>query len=106
MQFVQARPFERAVGRIWSDEEYAAFCVYLAQHPDAGAVIQGTGGARKVRWRASGRGKRGGARVVYYVVTADEQILLITIYTKAEQDDLSPDARRAIRALIQEIKNG
>ena len=60
-----------------SDDEYAAFQTYLANNPLSGDVIQQTGGLRKIRWAAGGKGKRGGVRVIYYHVTVDSQIRLL-----------------------------
>ncbi len=70
------------------------------ESPDAGDVIQGSGGVRKLRWGTKGRGKQGGLRVVYYWITRDDQILFLTLYDKSEAKDLSRDAIRAMRQLI------
>jgi len=62
---------------------------YLADNPRVGDVIQDTGGLRKIRWSANGKGKRGGVRVIYYHLTADAQIRLLLIYKKVIQDNLT-----------------
>ncbi len=65
-------------------------------------MIQGTGGLRKIRWGAEGRGKSGGLRVIYYRVVERDTILMLYLYAKAEQDDLSPSQARALRKIIEE----
>jgi hypothetical protein len=73
----------------------------LMKHPDAGDLIEGTGGIRKVRVASSGRGKRGGSRVIYYHFVADAQIALLLIYPKSEQGDLSADERAALKRIVE-----
>ena len=91
---IETQTFQKQAERIWSEEEHLGFIDWIAQNPLAGDVIPGTEGARKVRWVASGRGKRGGARVIYFNVDAREVILLVAVYAKAEQENISPDAIR------------
>lgn len=71
----------------------------MADNPGWGKVIQNTGGLRKVRWVAKGKGKRGGVRVIYYHKMSESQIRLLLIYKKGLQDDLSEDDKRQLRAL-------
>ena len=101
MVFIETSVFTKRLADILSDEDYRALQTFLAQQPQAGDVIVGTGGLRKVRWAASGRGKRGGARVIYYHVTQDAQILLLLIYAKNEQDDLTPDQKRTLKLIVE-----
>jgi hypothetical protein len=91
---IETQTFQKQAERIWSEEERLGFIDWIAQNPLAGDVIPGAEGARKVRWVASGRGKRGGARVIYFNVDAREVILLVAVYAKAEQENISPDAIR------------
>ncbi len=79
--------FQRYAAEIWSDEELNEFIFWIAANPTAGDVIPGSGGCRKVRWSSSGRGKRGGARVIYFNTT-DHTIWLLIVYTKAKFDNL------------------
>jgi hypothetical protein len=79
--------FIRYVSEIWSEAERSDFITLIAANPDAGAVIRGSGGCRKVRWSRSGVGKLGGARVIYFVAT-DEVVWLLIVYTKAKFDAL------------------
>jgi len=79
--------FIRYASEIWSDAERQEFITFIAANPEAGAVIRGSGGCRKVRWSRSGIGKRGGARIVYFVAV-DEVVWLLIVYTKAKFDAL------------------
>lgn len=74
--------FTADVKELLQDDEYSALQEHLASHPQTGPVIQDTGGLRKARWSAQGKGKRGGVRVIYYHVSADSQIRMILIYKK------------------------
>lgn len=99
MIFIETQIFTEDVLQLLSDEEYAEFQKYLGHNPLAGDVIQQSGGLRKVRWSAQGKGKRGGVRVIYYHLTADSQIRLILIYKKSKQDDLTADQKKMLRQL-------
>ncbi len=101
MVFVETPLFTQMVLALWSDEELAAFQQFLIAHPEAGDLLVGTGGVRKVRWKMPGRGKRGGARVIYFWAKARGQILLLLIYTKARQEDLSPSQKEAVRRVCE-----
>lgn len=93
--------FTRRLKELLADDSYAAFQRALAERPDMGDVIEGTGGIRKVRVASSGHGKRGGSRVVYYHFTSASQIALLLIYPKSEKDDLSADERKALKQIIE-----
>lgn len=79
--------FQRYAADIWTEAERDAFINWIAANPEAGDVIKGSGGCRKVRWSASGRGKRGGARVIYFNVS-EHTIWLLIVYTKGKFDNL------------------
>lgn len=98
--FVESPVFTRLLEDQLSDEEYALFQRFLIASPEAGDVIPGTDGLRKVRWAAGGKGKRGGVRVIYYYVDRERQIRLLLIYRKGIKDDLSAQEK----ALLREIK--
>ena len=83
------------------DEEYRHLQAALAGRPDAGVVIPGTGGLRKLRWSGSGRGKRGGIRVIYFWHQSTARLLLLMAYAKNERDDLSETQKRALRRIIE-----
>jgi mRNA-degrading endonuclease RelE of RelBE toxin-antitoxin system len=89
MVFIESQIFSRLVYRYLSEEDYSGLQQHLAAHPGAGDLVRGSGGARKIRWASGGRGKSGGVRVIYYWITAYEQILLLTIYAKSEKGDLT-----------------
>ncbi|OGA52754.1 MAG: transcriptional regulator [Betaproteobacteria bacterium RIFCSPLOWO2_12_FULL_62_13] len=104
MVFVETSIFSKLLPDYLSDEEYRGLQNFLIERPDAGAVIQRSGGVRKVRWAAGGKGKSGGVRVIYYWVRADDQIFLLTLYGKSEKEDLSAAELKRIVKLIEELK--
>lgn len=87
--FVETPIFTLDVRDLLSDDEYSDLQQFLIADPDAGDVIQGTGGLRKVRWSAAGKGKRSGVRVIYYYADAAYQFRMILIYKKGIKDDLT-----------------
>jgi mRNA-degrading endonuclease RelE of RelBE toxin-antitoxin system len=86
-----------------TDADLRAVQVALAQNPEAGDRIPGTGGARKVRTGVKGKRKRGGARVIYYYQAADDTIYLLLLYGKDEADDLSEAGKRILRDILREL---
>ena len=102
MVFVETPIFTADVQALLSDEDYAALQRHLVSYPDAGDVIAGTGGLRKVRWTTVGRGKRGGTRVIYYHVVAQAQIRMILIYRKGIKDNLTPREKTVLRQINAE----
>ena len=82
------------------DDEYGHLQSFLADHPHAGKVIQGSGGMRKLRWAGSGRGKRGGLRIIYFWWISKERISMLMIYPKNEQDDLTPEQLKLLKAQL------
>ena len=103
--FVLTPSFERAWAEMGpGDSELARLQSLLLMDPEAGDVIQGTGGARKVRIPLEGRGKSGGGRVIYVDVVIREQIYLLMAYPKNVQTDLSQDQKKMMRKLIEIIK--
>jgi mRNA-degrading endonuclease RelE of RelBE toxin-antitoxin system len=87
--FIETPVFTRLVGDYFDDEEYGRLQSFLTLHPDAGKIIRGSGGLRKMRWAGSGRGKRGGLRVIYYWWVAKDRISMLIIYPKNERDNLT-----------------
>jgi mRNA-degrading endonuclease RelE of RelBE toxin-antitoxin system len=86
---IETTEFQRQAANIWSDEERLEFVSYIAKNPLAGDVIPGAKAARKIRWQATGRGKRGGARVVYYNWTDEDAVVLLTVYTKSARENIT-----------------
>lgn len=101
MIFIEFRPFNRRRAELLDDDDLRALQDVLLANPEAGPVIPGSGGLRKLRWSAPGSGKRGGVRVIYYLLAPRRQILLLMMYRKNEQDDLSPEQLRALRMLVE-----
>jgi hypothetical protein len=87
------------------DAEYARLQVALVERPDWGRVIPGSGGLRKLRFAGSGRGKRGGMRVIYYWQTADGRIWLLLAYPKNEREDLSHAEIKQLKRLVEEFES-
>jgi mRNA-degrading endonuclease RelE of RelBE toxin-antitoxin system len=106
MIFVELTPFIAFRTEQWSDEDLRGLQNFLLAVPDAGDVIPGSSGLRKLRWSAQGRGKRGGARVIYYWHVPKECIYLIYAYVKSAQADLTRDQIKALAQLMKDIKNG
>jgi hypothetical protein len=102
MVFIETPIFTADVCALLSDEEYTSLQQHLVVQPNAGAVIAGTGGLRKIRWTVSGRGKRGGTRAIYYHVVAQAQIRMILIYRKGIKDDLTPKEKTVLRKINAE----
>jgi hypothetical protein len=102
MRFVETPIFTRAITELIDDESYRAFQVALALRPEQGALIQGTGGLRKIRWVAPGRGKRGGVRIIYYWHSREDAFYLLYAYAKNDQEDLTPAQARALARLVRE----
>ena len=100
--FIETRLFTRLVLEYLSDDDYGALQQALLQNPDAGPVIPGSGGVRKLRWAGAGRGKRGGYRVIYYVKRAHGVIWLLTMYPKNVTENISPHVLRQIRKEVED----
>ena len=95
--FVESRLFTRLVGDYLTDDEYAELQVALAEAPERGAIVRGSGGVRKLRWAQPGRGKRGGVRVIYYAKTREGVIWMLTIYAKNEEQNIPAHVLRKIK---------
>ncbi len=102
MHFIETSIFSRLVGEYLTDDEYAALQWALTLHPEAGAVIPGSGGLRKLRWGATGRGKRGGLRVIYYWRNAAGEIWLLTVYAKNEAENIPAHVLRQLKEAIDD----
>jgi mRNA-degrading endonuclease RelE of RelBE toxin-antitoxin system len=105
MVFVEFRGFSKRREDYMNDEAFRALQNTLFETPKAGDVIKGTGGIRKLRFAAKGKGKRGGVRVIYYHLETKAIILLLLIYGKNYQDDLSAEEKKLLTKLVaQEIE--
>ena len=104
-EFVYTAPFRRswkAMGLDDNDQKLLEEA--LLKNPQAGDVIEGTGGARKMRIQLEGRGKSGGGRIIYVDVFEKEKLYLLLAYPKNVQDNLTPEQKRVIQKLIETIK--
>lgn len=107
MVIFETSAFTKAIGVLLDDDRYAALQSVLAKNPELGTIIPGTGGLRKVRWAGSGRGKRGGLRIIYYWIERKDQIFMLLAYAKNRQDDLSTAEKRLLAKLVEkELENG
>jgi hypothetical protein len=95
--FVESKLFTRLVGDYLTDDEYAELQAALAETPERGAIVSGSGGVRKLRWAQPGRGKRGGIRVIYYPKARDGVIWMLTIYAKNEEQNIPAHVLRKIK---------
>ncbi len=85
----------------WSEDERGGFAAFMAEHPDEGDVVQGSGGVRKVRWSRSGSGKSGGVRVIYFVRNDQGELVLLFMYAKSKLDTLKASTLKEMRDAIE-----
>jgi mRNA-degrading endonuclease RelE of RelBE toxin-antitoxin system len=100
LTFVETKLFTSLVGGYLSDDEYGALQLSIAANPEAGEVVRGSGGVRKLRWSGSGRGKRGGIRVIYYLRTTRGEVWMLTLYAKNEADSIPAHVLKRIKEEI------
>ena len=98
---VETPLFQKLWPHYWDEEDRGAFAAYIAENPDAGVVVPESGGIRKVRWRRAGSGKSGGVRVIYFTRTAEEEVVLLTLYAKAKTDNLTGPKLKEIRRALE-----
>ncbi len=96
-EFIESSIFARYIYDYLTDDEYAALQWYLSEHPEAGDLIPGSAGCRKLRWGTEGKGKRGGVRVIYYGQAATGLVWLLAIYAKTRQANLPAQAIRLLK---------
>ena len=102
ISFVETKLFTRLVGELLGDDEYALLQQALISNPVLGDVIPGSGGVRKMRWGAPGRGKRGGLRVIYFLRTRQGQIWMLTLNPKNVTDSIPAHVLRQIKEEIND----
>ena len=83
------------------DDRYRELQALLIEDPDIGDLIQGSGGLRKIRWKLTGRGKRGGVRVIYYWAVSVDQIRMLYVYSKSDQENLTKDQLKVLRQIVE-----
>ncbi len=106
MTVVETPGFLREAGALLTGTARAELVGFLAANPEAGDVIAGTGGVRKLRWAAKGKGKRGGVRVIYYHHSEAIPLFLLNVYAKSEKDNLTKAERNEMKKLVPRLVVG
>ena len=102
MQTVVESPiFQKLWPKYWDEDERAEFASFIAQNPEVGAVIRGSGGVRKVRWAREGAGKSGGVRIIYLARNEAGEVYLLTLYAKSESENISLITLKEIRRALE-----
>jgi mRNA-degrading endonuclease RelE of RelBE toxin-antitoxin system len=101
MKIIETTVFTKRLKTFLNDEEYRKLQNELILNPGKGKIIRGSGGLRKIRWSISGKGKSGGVRIIYYWAKIKEIILMLLIYSKNEQDNLTNEQLKILKSLIE-----
>lgn len=101
LTIVETPLFSKLVFDYLTDDEFAEFQFFLAENPEAGDVVPGSGGVRKIRWEQRGMGKSGGARIIYFNRLSSGEIWLLTIYAKAKQENAPAHILKAMKEAIE-----
>jgi len=101
MLIVETPIFTKRVTQMIDDEQYRLLQESLVRTPEAGRIIPGSGGLRKIRWAGSGRGKRGGIRLIYYWFPKQDRLLMLFLFAKNEQADLTARQLRTLRLVVE-----
>jgi len=102
MIFIETSTFTKLIDTYLTDDEYLGLQSFLLKYPEAGKIVRGSGGVRKLRWAISGKGKSGGIRVIYYWKQRDNEIWLLTVYGKSERETIPG---HILKKIAEEIKN-
>ena len=94
--------FTRRITEVLSDDNYRLFQQALLRRPEQGNLIEGTNGLRKIRWKEEGRGKRGSLRIIYYWHSGRELFLMLYVYRKNEQEDLSEKQKETLARVVHQ----
>jgi hypothetical protein len=97
---IETAEYLKQAAKLFSEAERAEIVDVLSSRPEAGDVIQGTGGLRKLRWKREGKGKRGGVRIIYYYHNRTMPLALVYAYAKSAKEDLTPHEKKALTAII------
>ena len=106
MTVVETARFLKDAQSLLSESERAELVAFVGANPEAGEILAGTGGVRKIRWALAGRGKRGGARVIYYYHNERLPLFLPAAYGKNEKANLSSAERNAMKRLVPILVTG
>jgi hypothetical protein len=101
--FIESSIFERILPVYLDDDEYSEFQQFLMQNPEAGELVPGSGGVRKVRWARPGMGKRGGIRIIYFVRYQPNEFWMLTLYAKAKREDVPA---HILKQLLEAFRHG
>ena len=102
MEIIETSIFTRQVNELLTDDEYHQLQMALLLNPCLGPLISGGGGLRKVRLSLRSHGKRGGTRAIYYWAVNEKKILMLFLYAKNKQSDLTPDQLKILRNILKE----
>lgn len=102
MEFIETSIFSKLIYTYLTDDEYLGLQIFLLKHPEEGNIVRGSGGVRKLRWGSSGKGKRGGVRVIYYFKKRADEIWMLTIYGKSETENIPA---HILRQIAEEVKD-
>ena len=102
MIFIETSTFTKLIDSYLTDDEYLGLQKFLLEYPNAGNIVRGSGGVRKMRWAMAGKGKSGGIRVIYYWKQRDDEIWLLTVYGKSEKETIPG---HILKKIAEEIKN-
>ena len=101
-EFIETPFFAKALEHYLDDDEYAGLQRHLNEHPEAGVVVPGSGGVRKLRWAVPGRGKRGGLRVIYYLRSTRGEIWMLTLYGKNVRENVPAHLLKQMKGAIDD----
>ncbi len=101
MVIIETQVFTKQIKKLMGDDDYRLLQETLVNRPDMGSLIKNSGGLRKVRWSLDGRGKSGGARLIYYWMTADEQIYMLLAYPKNERENLTDEQLSMLKRIVE-----
>ncbi|EDK0674197.1 addiction module toxin RelE [Salmonella enterica] len=104
LEFVETTVFTRECKNLLTDDEYKEFQTHLLLDPEAGSIIVGTGGCRKVRWARQGTGKSSGIRAIYYYYNPAGRLYMLLVYPKSEKDSLSAAEKNQLKAVVSVFK--
>ena len=103
MEFIETSTFTKYLYDYLSEDEYLGLQSFLLQYPESGKIVRGSGGVRKIRWAISGKGKSGGVRVIYYFKKQNDEIWLLTIYSKNEVASIPTHILQQIKKEIENV---
>ncbi|MFC1859688.1 hypothetical protein ACFL9U_16915 [Thermodesulfobacteriota bacterium] len=103
MLFIETPIFTKLVTDLIPDDEYRKIQLALVLRPEAGKIIRGSGGLRKIRWKSGGSGKQGGLRLIYFWDVPQDRIYMLLIYKKSKQEDLTQNQLKILRNLVKEL---